>query len=351
MIAAQLSGKVQTVLGLLEPSQLGVTLPHEHLLIDFTCMFREPEDPEGKRLSREVLSLENVGWVRYHWNSSLDNLVITDEAVVISETQRFVRAGGSAIVDATSIGINRDPFALARIAKAAKVHLVMGAGYYVEATHPPDMDHWSVEDIAGWMVLDITEGVDGTGIKAGILGELGCTWPLTENERKVLQAAALAQRRTGVALLVHPGRHEKAPMEILTILRDAGADLDRTIMSHIDRTVFDIEQLKEIAATGCYLEYDQFGIESSYYPLNPMLDMLNDAQRMDYIPQLIAEGLVKQVLLAQDIYAKHRMANYGGHGYDHLLTNIVPRMKLREIKEEDIQTMLVENPRRVLAFA
>ena len=69
------------------------------------------------------------------------------------------------------------------------------------------------------------------------------------------------------------------------------------------------------------------------------------------LAQLITEGLVKQVLLAHDIYAKHRLANYGGHGYDHLLTNIVPRMKVREIKEEDIQTMLVENPRCVLAFA
>ena len=86
----------------------------------------------------------------------------------------------------------------------------------------------------------------------------------------MLHAAALAQRQTGAAITVHPGRDEEAPSEILEILRVAGADLSRVVMCHIDRTVFKKETLRALAETGCYLEYDLFGnYGSGWYPFNP----------------------------------------------------------------------------------
>ena len=98
-----------------------------------------------------------------------------------------------------------------------------------------------------------------SGIKAGIIGELGCSFPLHDGERKTLHAAALAQRLTGAAIQIHPGRDATSPMEILRELQAAGADMTRVVMCHMDRTVFTQEGALEIARTGCYMEYDLFG--------------------------------------------------------------------------------------------
>lgn len=346
----ELSGKIQTVLGPVEPASLGPVSTHEHLLIDFTCMFKPPAEASVRHRAYQPITLENLGWVRYNYLSSLDNLLLVDEETAIAEALLYRRAGGGAIVDATTLGIGRDPLALARIARATGLSIIMGAGYYVDAVHPADMKSRTEGDIARQIIAEVTTGVGDTGVKAGIIGEIGCTWPLTDNERKVLRAAALAQRETGAAILIHPGRNEKAPQEILEVLAEAGADLDRTIMGHLDRTVADFGTLLRIAQTGCYLEYDLFGNESSYYPLSDF-DMLSDAQRLGYIMRLIAEGYSQRIVIAQDICTKHRLVKYGGHGYGHILENIVPRMRRKGVSEQDIQAILVDNPARVLALA
>ncbi|MCZ6865763.1 MAG: phosphotriesterase-related protein [Chloroflexi bacterium] len=349
MVSSKLSGKVQTVLGPIGPDDLGVTMTHEHLMIDFRCVFLEPQEASKKGLAYAPISMENLGWIRYNWRSNLDNLTLFDEETAITEASRYVRAGGRAMVDATSIGIGRDPVALARIARATGLHVVMGASYYVGSTHPPDMDQRTVEQLADEVVRDITEGVDDTGIRSGIIGEIGCSWPWTDNERKAVRAGGIAQQHTGAPLLIHPGRHEAAPMEIIAELRKTGADISRTIICHIERTIYDWNKLVEVAGAGCYLEYDLFGHESSHYPFAPT-DMPSDAQRMDQIAWLIGQGFVENILLAHDVCTKHRLARYGGHGFDHILNNIVPRLRQRGVTEEQVHTMLVENPKRVLTF-
>src|SRR5215831_15603470 len=150
------TGHVQTVLGAIAPDAMGITLPHEHLLIDFKVMFAEPAADGDKRRAAEPVSLANLGWVRQHFNASLDNLRLTDEQVAIDEITLFQRAGGTTVVDPTPPGLARDPLALARIARAAGLNVVMGSGYYVAASHPPDMDGKSVDDLAREMIADVT---------------------------------------------------------------------------------------------------------------------------------------------------------------------------------------------------
>ena len=168
----------------------------------------------------------------------------------------------------------------------------------MDAVHPDNMDSWSVDAIAQRIIGDIIDGVDGTEIKAGIIGEVGCTWPLTENERKSLTAAAVAQRETGAAILIHPGRHPDAPAEILEILARGDADISRVIMGHLDRTVFDMDTLLRIAVSGCYLEWDLFGNEGSYYPLAE-LDMPSDAQRLDFIRGMVTAGFGDKIVIGR----------------------------------------------------
>ena len=351
MPSPALSGQAQTVLGPIAGEAMGVTLPHEHLLIDFEVMFREPANGAERGLARQPVSLANLGWVRHHFSSNLDNLQLLDERVARDEALLFKHAGGQTFVDPTNRGLARDPLALARIARATGLNVIMGSGYYVAAAHPADMDRRTSDDIARELVTDLTVGVDGTGVRAGFIGEIGTTWPWADNEKKVVRAAVAAQRETGAALMIHPGRHERLPLQIVDFIRREGADLGRTIMCHIERTIADPAVLTDLAATGVYLEYDLFGLETSYYPYNPAFDMPNDGERMRQILGLIERGHLDQILMSHDIAYKHCLTRWGGFGYHHLLVNVIPRLRAKGADDKTVQTLLIDNPRRAFAYA
>ena len=351
MSRGPMSGKALTVLGPVEPDQIGVTLTHEHLLIDFTPVLSRPTEASDIARMHEKVSLENLGWVRYYWTSSIDNLQLFDEDLAIKEARGFANAGGGTIVDMTSIGIARDPLGLARISRATGLNVVMGTGYYVGSTLPDGFEDQPVEDIAATIIRDIQEGVGNTGIRAGMIGEIGCSWPWTDAEKRSVHAAAIAQRETGAPVNIHPGRNDRAPMEIVDAMAARGADLSRTVMSHISRTIYDPVILRELAASGVYLEYDLFGQDSSYYPFAPATYMPGDHERIEQIEGLIDEGYVNRILMSHDVCTKHRLHAYGGHGWDHILNRVLPRMRAHGFSEEHLHTMLVDNPARLLTFA
>ncbi len=338
------------MLGPIEPAKVGMTTTHEHLLIDFGVVFKEPQAASQRQLMDEEVSLENLGWVRYNWNSNRDNLRILDEEISTWEAQQYFNAGGSTIVDVTSVGLARDPQALMRISRATGLNVVMGAGHYVHMTHPPELDDLTVEQIAGQIIHDVDLGVGDSGIRSGIIGEIGCSWPWHESEKKVLEAAVIAQRETGAPLLIHPGRSERAPLELLEAVDKWGGRLDRTVMGHVERTVYDRGILNELIATGAYLNFDLFGHESSFYPLAPESYMPADHERIEMVEHMVAEGRRGNILLAHDICSKHRLKTYGGHGFDHILTHVIPRMRARGMSEEVIRLILVDNPTRMLTF-
>ena len=342
-------GLVETVLGPVHPSELGATSTHEHVYLDFTSMYRPARDTPSPELADAPIALENLGWIRRNYYSNHSNLQLMDIDTTIREFRKYRKVGGGAIVDATTAEIGRNPHALAQISRESGVHIIMGAGYYVGAVHPDDMDGRSVEHLAREIVCDLDEGVGGSGVKAGIIGEIGCTWPLAPNERKSLAAAAIAQRETGAAILIHPGRHPHAPLEILDLLANGGADLSRVIMGHLDRTVFEFSEVQTIAASGCYLEWDMFGNEGSYYPLAE-IDMPSDAQRLDFIKHITDAGYSDKVVMGHDIAMKHQLVTYGGHGYGHILENIVPKMRRKGFSDDVIGAITVTNPAAILAF-
>ena len=218
MPVSSFAGKAQTVLGLIEGNELGITLPHEHLFIDHAkANFHEPDVASERALSYKPVSLGILSWLRYHLTANLDNLRLLDEQEAIDEAMLFKKAGGNTIVDLTNIGSGRDPKALARVSRATSLNIIMGSGYYMEASHPPDMSEKTEGEIAEEIVRDITVGVHDSGIRAGIIGEIGCSWPLQENEKKVLRATARAQQITGAPLNVHPGRKKEAVFEIIEL--------------------------------------------------------------------------------------------------------------------------------------
>ena len=338
---------VQTVLGPVAPADLGPTLTHEHLLVRLGQPDSPATDPIDRARWEEQIRLENLHEVRMHYTMYRDNLSLDSEPLAIEELAHFKRAGGGTIVDVTSGGLGRNPEALRRISSATGVQVVMGAGYYVWQFHPDEIAELSEQDICDLIVRDVQEGEDG--VKPGIIGEVGLTWPVHPAERKVLRAAARAQARTGVALSIHPGRNPAAPMDAIKTVIAAGGDPSRTVIDHLDRTLFDIAAFLELAETGCWLELDLFGLESVYAP-SLDVDLPNDAMRVRLLRQLADAGYLDRVLVAHDICLKHQLRTYGGPGYDHILSNVVPLMRRRGWTEAEINQVLVENPAEMLAI-
>ena len=348
-----LQGKAQSVLGPVDASDLGMVLTHEHLLSHAPHVAKAPERADLAETFHAPITLEILGRIRFGSAANFENCRLNDLETAIEEVSLFKQAGGGTIVDVTNIGIGRDPASLVRIARDSGLNIIMGCSYYVEENYPGDsrIAARHEDDIVEEIVRDIREGVDGTGIRAGIIGEVGCSWPLTDNERKVLRASGRAQRLTGAALSIHPGRSPDAPRQIVQILRQVDADLGRTVMCHIDRTLDSKDRVKELAASGCVLEYDLFGTEHSYQPWSIPVDMPNDGQRLRWLEWLIAEGYRDQIVISQDTFFKHQLTRYGGPGYAHIPANVVPYMRAKSFDEDTIHAILIDNPARLLAFS
>jgi phosphotriesterase-related protein len=256
-------------------------------------------------------------------------------------------------------GLGRDPEALARIACGTGLNIIMGSGFYLEPLWPEGLtEDGMVESV----VRDIEEGADGTGIRSGLIGEIGMERfgpdkPMTPGYLMALRATAQAQRQTGAPVNVHPGHSPDSPLEIVQYLANNGADVTRVAISHIDRTVFQHEMRVELAGTGCYLEYDMFSFEGWHQTRhvlsedNPLhVEVPNDAGRVAEIVQLVDAGFIDQILISHDHCSKHRLFSWGGPGYAHILENIVPLLLDRGLTQRQVQTIIVDNPKRFLQF-
>ena len=344
-------GKIQTVKGVIDPKDLGMTMTHEHVFIEFpSTMNIPPEESHKKQVYNEPISLKNRGLIYHHGWPNSDDRKIVDFDISVNEIQKYKAAGGGAVVDATSIGIARDPEGLLKVSNLTDIHIIMGAAYYVYLAHPPEVSKMTIEDLAGVIINDVNVGVGSQKIKSGIIGEVGLSHPLHKDEEKVLVASAVAQQETGAPILIHPGRDEKAPRVAIDILKKSGADLSNTIMGHLDRTVFEKDTLLEIAESGCYLEWDLFGQENHYYGSNKHIDMPSDAKRLYDIMWLIEKGYGSKILIAHDVCAKHQLEEYGGWGYSYIPSFIVPRMRDKGYTDEMIDAILYTNPSEALQF-
>lgn len=351
-MAAALSGKVQTVLGCIDPSQVGITHCHEHLSMTFNCSYHPA--PKGKESMEEApIDMGNIRWIQQYPYSHKSNLLFNDpetESGVFNDVKRFKELGGSTLVDNTTIGIDRNMQFQKKVAQETGVNIVAGAGYYVGAAQPSSVNQMTIEDLEKQITDEILVGADGTDIKCGVIGEIGCSYPLQANEKKVLQAAARVQAKLGCPLIIHPGRDKRAPMEIVSIIQGEGGDVKKTVMSHLDRTIHDHEELVQLAKTGVLLEWDLFGVEMLVYQYKHEMDMPSDNQRIDTIKRILDAGYEDQVVIAHDVHTKHRLTKFGGHGYQHILENIVPRMLSKGITQSQVDKMLIENPKKWLTF-
>ena len=338
------AGFVRTVSGDVTPSSIGRVLFHEHLLFDLVLPAQRAaiDDPP--------VTLSNRWQIDYRSNENRNNARQLDPAVAAAELAALKVDGGSLVVDQSTYGLSRDPAGLAAASASSGIHVVAAAGFYCEAYLDAALASLTTAEIAKRFIAEIEQGLDGTDIRAGLIGEIGCSWPLAPIECRALEAAVIAARATGAAISVHPGRHADAPFEIAAILRAAGADLSRVVICHMDRTFPGGERIAELLATGVCVEWDFFGIEQSHYWFGEV-ELPTDLQRLRLIAALVREGFGDRILISQDICSCTRMQRWGGHGYGHLLRNGPALMRRAGLDEDAIDQLLRGNPLRLLTLA
>ena len=308
---------VQTVLGPVDPAVIGFTLPHEHTAIS---LWQIPNRWDYWELTR-------------------------DEPTILEELGLFRKAGGSGLVDLTLPGVGRDPAWLARIATATGLHVVMGCGWYRGAYYPAEalIDRRSVDDLAEELVREATDGVGESGVRPGIIGEIGTDKPwVSALEERVHRAAARASRGTGLAITTH-GVLSDVGLAQLRIFEEEGADPARVVIGHAD-SYPSLEHYLAIVGRGASVEFDFLGM--SFTPQ----ERHGEGRIVELLCDLLSRGHVERVLLSQDVCHNSQLAHYGGHGYTYLLDTFLPRLRERGLDEETITQLTIANPRRVLTI-
>lgn len=213
----------------------------------------------------------------------------------------------------------------------------MGAGYYVDGTHPAYLAELAEPEITRRLVCECITGVGTTGIRAGALGEIGGSWPLTPGEAAVLRAAGAAQRQVGCALFVHPGRNRGAPRELLDLLDGGGVDLNRVVTCHVERNGLRARPARRAGIVGLLSRVRPLRDADDAFFARIGIQLPHDGGRLDQVAELAAGGWGSQVLISHDICSKHRLHRFGGHGYDHISSVVVPMMLERGFTGEDVR--------------
>lgn len=313
-------GFIVTVTGEIAASQLGPTSAHEHLHCDISKFSGKPDNR------------------------------VTDATLIAEELKWFRNVGGRSIVEVTPEGIGRDPLKLREISQASGVQVISGISFYDQSTYPEWVRSASVSQIADYFVRHLDEGHEG--VRAGVIGELmshnepkpnQSGYRLHELERRVFEAGAQAQQRTGVAITTHAslGRGGHAQLDVL---ERAGANLEKVVIGHCDAhwhddAEKDMEYYLPILKRGACCEFDLIG----------WTELVSDEIRADRIAALIRLGYEKQLLLATDTCRCSQLRCNGGRGFDFLWRDFLPRLRQRGVTDSQIDFMLVGTPRRVFA--
>ena len=311
-------GQVQTVRGPIDPADLGWTLPHEHTAI---ALWHVPDRWDYWELRR-------------------------DQEVIVEELFRFREAGGGTLVDLTVVGVGREPGWLVRLSEATALNVVMGSGWYRDAYYPAEalIDRRSVDQLADEIEREAGEGAGESGVRPGIIGEIGTDKPwISPREERVHRAAARAARRTGLAITTHAVQ-SAVGLDQLDVFEAEGADLSRVVIGHADSNPsFDYHLA--IVERGAMVEFDFLGM--SFTPL----ERHGEGRIVDSIRELLARGHAEPILLSHDVCHDSQLRRYGGNGYTYLADSFLPRLREAGVSDEEIRTITVDNPRRLLTIA
>jgi phosphotriesterase-related protein len=302
-----MSPRVRTVLGDIEPEELGATDYHEHL-------FQVSPLLRGDELDDESASGREAGLLR--------------------------AAGAAAMVEATPTGLGRRPEAVARVSARTGLRIVHVTGAHREAHYTvghPLLDE-PVDALVDRFSQDLVVGMDGTPVRAGAVKAGADYWSLTAFERRVLTAVGALAARSGAPVMVHL-EHGSAAHEVLDLLAAEGCPEDRVALAHVDRNP-DPGLHRELAARGAYLGYDG-AARHQRWP---------DSVLIDCLAAVVDGGGGDRVLLGGDVARRSRYVAYGGMpGLAYLFDRFVPRLR-QAVGDDALGSVLVANPARWLSW-
>ena len=337
---------ITTIKGDITSEGLKNLLPHEHILSDLRPLVAPLDDEDFYK----PITLENFGKLTRNPYAILDNALIGDADVAIKELKKYKDAGGTLIADVTTVDFGRDVKALADISEKSGVHIVLGCGSYIDASVSDEIKALSKDELKKRIITELTVGIDGTDMRAGVIGEVGTSGEMTEFEKKSLAAASEAQAETGYGMHIHACLWNREGLNALDWAVKNGANPEKIAVDHID-VLLDEDYILGVLDRGAYVDFDDFGKE--FYVDRPTRNLLlgsfaTDVERVKFIKKLIDKGYKNQILITNDICLKSMLHTYGGWGYDHVITNIIPMMEDFGISAEDIDTMMTKNPIRFL---
>lgn len=341
------SGQVMTVLGPIAAEAMGVTLMHEHLLNDCRCWWHKPREPERQRLACDLVHPGILGELRMDPFVNLDNCRLDDERLAIAELLPVAALGGRTVVDPTCAGIGRDPLAHQRIARETGLQIVTGGGFYLGASHPPRLAGMSAEAIADEIVAEALDGIGDSGVRIGIIGEIGVSPDFTAAEERSLRGAAQAQARCGLPLMVHLPAWFRHGHRVLDIVEAEGGALRHTVLCHMNPSGKDLAYQSALAERGAFLEYDMIGMDFFY--ADQGVQCPSDEDNATAIAGLIAAGHLGRLLLSQDVFLKMMLTRHGGFGYAYLQKHFLPRLRRHGVGEDAIMQLMIDNPRAVFS--
>ncbi|MBL0373407.1 hypothetical protein JJB09_15325 [Rhizobium sp. KVB221] len=341
-----------TVNGLIRPAEMGITLPHEHLLIDFSCRYVAAAD-EGELSAQQPALADRWRLLRTPAGYKV-NLEGTDLDQSAAEALWFKKSGGRTIVDLTGVGLGADASGLKEVADRSGVNVIAATGLYIDASLPDWVREASTEELAQHLVDDIMRG-GREGIRRGAIGEIAIE-TATDLELKCLRAAARAQSRTSAPCFLHVmsgilPSFRPLTDELIAIYLEEGGEIDKLVLCHQDGSGDDLAYQERLLARGLWLEYDTFGSEGVFAFGEAYIQLPTDTQRIAELATLIERGHIGQLLISQDVCYQTGKRNWGGHGLAHILDSLAPRFRAAGIGQDRLTNLMVDNPARLLCFA
>ncbi len=305
-------GKIMTVRGLIDPSQLGLTLPHEHVLVDF-------------------VGWENVGPHRYSREDAFE--------VILPHLQAIKKLGCTGFIECTPAYIGRDVQLLKKLSESTDLHILTNTGYYGArnfAFVPDFARKESTDQLATRWVNEWENGIDESGIRPGFIKTGVNSNELGDLDRKLVRAAAQTHLQTGLTIACHTGRG--TIKEQIKIIEEEGLAGDAFIWTHAQNEKE--HNLHEYAAKkGCWLSLDGLSERSMDWYLNAAQEMKK-------------RGVLEKVLLSHDAgwYSPGEPGGGNFRGYTLLFDRFIPKLKEAGFTEEEVNQITFENPKQAFTI-
>lgn len=360
---------ITTVRGEIAPADLGVTSMHEHLNAELELLTVIALQHQSVTPPPEMLTLTNTNLNFLRSGAAIfsrEAMTIGDVDYTVAELEHFRNTGGGSVVDASPIGLRGDVTQLRQASERSGVHVVCASGLYTAHTRPASYHNWTEEQQVEHFRREVTEGIEGSDVRAGILKcALSATSPdsaLPDVELATLRACARVAAETGVSLHVHsafPMRIDHVLQGVGVIVDDMGLPAERVVMMHMDSFLrswdsrlayirsddqvksVDTDSLARVLDTGVTIGFDSWGSQVEILP--------QDDDRLKGLVHLVRRGYDGQIILGHDITQKPEGISYGGHGFSHFPRLVGSAFAQLGIGEDIYQRLVVENPARVLS--